>query len=70
MCAPSQKGGLAVRLQPHQATFFGASMFTMTGFMPVLSRLCAPSQYGCFAECPQEHHALVPAVSSTTYGPF
>jgi hypothetical protein len=46
LCAPSQNGGLAVRLQPHQATVLGYFISTSTGVMPVPSLSWAPSQNG------------------------
>ena len=46
LCVPSQNGGLAVRLQPHQATVLGLLISVSTGVIPVLSLSWAPSQKG------------------------
>jgi hypothetical protein len=45
----------SLRLQPHQTTFFGSSIISITGSMPVAS--CDPSQNGCREELPHEHQA-------------
>jgi hypothetical protein len=53
LCDPSHNGGRFVILQVHNATFFGASITTSIGSMPVPA--CEPSQYGCVFERPQAH---------------
>jgi hypothetical protein len=66
LCAPSQNGGFAVNLHPHQATVLGNFTSASTGFMPVSSLLWAPSQNGCFSEWPQLHQWYVPGCISIT----
>jgi hypothetical protein len=46
LCVPSQNGGFAVRLQPHQAAVLGFLISVSTGVMPVFNRSWDPSQNG------------------------
>ena len=54
MCEPSQKGWLALRLQPHSQIFCASVMVNFTGLNSVV--LCEPSQNGWRFDCPQRHH--------------
>ncbi len=69
-CVPSQNGLLADSLQPHQATFLGASILAIKGLLPVFFREWGPSQKGCFADSPQAHQWYSPGCMSITNGAF
>jgi hypothetical protein len=65
LCAPSQNGGVFVRLQPHQATTRAAGHTVSTGRNVVPT--CEPSQNGCAFDRPQAHQDLTaPAGSFVT----
>ena len=54
LCVPSQNGLLEVFLQPHNQTFLVSSMVNFIGENSL--PLWVPSQKGCLADFPQEHH--------------
>ena len=65
LCAPSQSGGVFVRLHPHQATSFASGQTVTTGVNGVPA--CDPSQNGWLFERPHAHHdRVVPACSLST----
>ncbi len=54
LCDPSQKGLLALDLQPHNQTCFVLVALNFCGAKP--TDLCEPSQKGWLALRPQAHH--------------